>query len=74
MSFLDKLLGRDKTAAADTDPTSRSRFRWSRDNGSVAFPMHDGQQDAKKGMPPTAPPSRDIDPQFIKDTERKANQ
>ena len=59
MRFLDRLLGRGKTAAGETDDNSLNREG-----------RHQEQEDSKKGMP-TVPP--DIDPQFIKDTERKAN-
>jgi hypothetical protein len=57
---LDRLFGRGKTAAPDTD-----------DNSAKGEGMHEEQEDANKGMQ-TGPPSDDIDPQFIKDTERKA--
>ncbi|MGH3084270.1 MAG: hypothetical protein ACRDNP_09475 [Gaiellaceae bacterium] len=59
MRFLDRLLGRGKTAAGETD-----------DNSLNGEGIHQEQEDSKKGMPTGAP---DIDPQFIKDTERKAN-
>lgn len=62
MSFLDKLLGRDKTTAGDTEQ-----------NPVKSEGMNEEHEDAKKEMP-TGTPSDDIDPQFIKDTERKANQ
>jgi hypothetical protein len=61
MRFLDRLLGRGKTVAGDTDHNSVKREG-----------MHEEQEDAKKGML-TGPPSEDVDPQFIKDTERKAS-
>ncbi len=61
MSFLDKLLGRDKTAAGDTEQ-----------NSVKSEGMHEEQKDSEQ--PSVTPPSDDIDPQFIKDTERKANQ
>jgi hypothetical protein len=61
MRFLDRLLGRGKTVAGDTDH-----------NSVKGEGMHEDQEDAKKGML-TGPPSEDIDPQFIKDTERKTH-
>ena len=61
MRFLDKLLGRGKTAAGETD-----------DNSVKGEDMHQEREDSER--PSTTPPSGDIDPQFIKDTERKANQ
>ena len=60
MSFLDKLLGRDKTTAGDTEQ-----------NPVKSEGMNEEQEDAKKM--PTGTPSDDIDPQFIKDTERKTS-
>lgn len=59
MSFLDKLLGRDKTAAGETGDKSVK---------------DEGMQQEDSERPSSAPPSDNIDPQFIKDTERKANQ
>jgi hypothetical protein len=61
MRFLDKLLGRDKTAAGEPD-----------DNSVKGEDMHQEQEDSERSS--ATPPSRDIDPQFIKDTERKASQ
>ena len=59
MRFLDRLLGRGKTGAGDSDH-----------NSVKAEGMHEEQEDAKKGM---LTGSDDVDPQFIKDTERKAS-
>ena len=56
MSFLDKLLGRDKTATGDTEQ-----------NSVKSEGMHEEQKDSEQ--PSGTPPSEDIDPQFIKDTE-----
>ena len=59
MRFLDRLLGRGKPG--DTDH-----------NSVKGEGMHEEQEDAKKGML-TGPSSDHVDPQFIKDTERKAS-
>ena len=61
MSFLDKLLGRDKTAAGDTEQ-----------NSVKSEGMHEEQKDPEQ--PSGTPPSDVIDPQFIKDTERESQQ
>ena len=60
MGFLDKLLGRNKTAAEDTEQNSVN-----------SDGMHEEQEDSEQ--PSVTPPSDVIDPQFIKDTERKSH-
>ena len=58
MRFLDRLLGRVKTDSGDTDH-----------NSVKGEGMHEEQEDSER--PSVTPPSDDIDPQFIRDTERK---
>lgn len=72
MSFLDKLLGRSKTAASETDDNS---VKGESDDGT-AFPADPNVLEEGEFLKAQAPgpPSDDIDPQFIKDTERKASQ
>jgi hypothetical protein len=60
MSFLDRLLGRGKTAAEDTEH-----------NSVKGEGMHEEQEDSER--PSVTPPSDNIDPQFIKDTERETS-
>jgi hypothetical protein len=60
VSFLDKLLGRGKTTAVDTEQNSV------KDEG-----MQEEQEVSEQ--PSVTPPSDVIDPQFIKDTERKSH-
>jgi hypothetical protein len=59
MRFLDRLFGRGKTHAGDTEH-----------NSVKGEGMHEEQEDSE---PSSAPPSDTIDPQFIKDTERKSS-
>ena len=61
MSFFDRLLGRGKTATGETDDNS---VKGEED-------IHQEQEDSER--PSVTPPSHDIDPQFIKDTERKSS-
>ena len=60
MRFLDRLLGRGKTDVGDTEP-----------NSVKGEGVHEEQEDSER--PSSAPPSDTIDPQFIKDTERKSS-
>ena len=60
MSFLDRLLGRGKTTAGDTEQ-----------NSVKGDDMH--AEDEASEQPSVTPSSDDIDPQFIKDTERKTS-
>ena len=73
MSFLDKLLGRNKTAAGDTEDNSvkgegmhEEQEIASNDDDAV---LEEGDLKGQLG----GPASDDIDPQFIKDTERRTS-